>query len=151
MLDAKQRVKRVFHLRVLDANHKYGYTFFSEKIQRVVRFACGAVAVYGLRWRLFSGVRGAWYEPCRFCLFVVCRLGHSAEGAALKRKNQAAVALGRLGGKARASKLTDQEREEIARLGGLAKAANRSNGTAAALVTETDLAESASQTQKRKA
>jgi hypothetical protein len=67
----------------------------------------------------------------------------------LKRKNQAAVALGRLGGKARASKLSDQEREEIARLGGRAKAANRANGTAAALETETELAQSTSQKQKK--
>ncbi len=66
----------------------------------------------------------------------------------MKRKNQGAVALGRLGGKARASKLTDREREEIARLGGKAKAANRANGTAAAPLPETEIVESTGQTKK---
>jgi hypothetical protein len=37
-----------------------------------------------------------------------------------KRKNPAAVALGRRGGKARLKKLTPEQRTEIARKGGLA-------------------------------
>ncbi len=65
-------------------------------------------------------------------------------------KNPTAVMMGKIGGKRRAKMLTPEERQDIARQGGLAKAAKR-NGTAAALVTETDLAESTSQTQKRKA
>jgi general stress protein YciG len=95
----------------------------------------------------------------------------------MRRKNGAAVALGRKGGRSRADILTAEERSEIARKGGLAKAANRAqsspfpgaiarefpknidlllkaakrNGTAAALATETDLAESQGQTKKRNA
>ena len=65
----------------------------------------------------------------------------------MKRKNGAAAALGRIGGKNRAQVLTAEERQEIARQGGLAKAAKR-NGTAAALETETELTESTSQTKK---
>jgi hypothetical protein len=66
----------------------------------------------------------------------------------MKRKNGAAAALGRIGGKNRASVLTAEERRAIARQGGLAKAANRANGTAAALVPETELAESPISTSK---
>lgn len=39
-------------------------------------------------------------------------------------KNQSAVSLGKLGGKARASKLTKEQRQAIARLGGLQKGIN---------------------------
>lgn len=42
-----------------------------------------------------------------------------------KRKNPAAVALGRRGGKSRAKKLTTEERRESARKAGLASAAKR--------------------------
>jgi hypothetical protein len=69
----------------------------------------------------------------------------------MKRKNGAAAALGRIGGKNRAQVLTAEERQEIARQGGLAKARKAQNGTAAALETETDLAESQGQTKKRNA
>jgi general stress protein YciG len=44
-----------------------------------------------------------------------------------KRKNPHAAALGKLGGKARAAKLTPERIQEIGRLGGLAKARNRSS------------------------
>ena len=90
----------------------------------------------------------------------------------MKRKNGAAVALGRKGGRSRADILTAEERSEIARKGGLAKAANRANGTAdertthpefavkpefknkkngtaAAHETETELAESTSSMKKK--
>jgi len=65
-------------------------------------------------------------------------------------KNPTAATMGKAGGRRRAKLLSAEERQEIARQGGLAKAAKR-NGTAAALETETDLAESQGQTQKRKA
>jgi hypothetical protein len=41
---------------------------------------------------------------------------------AKKRKNPAAVSLGRKGGKARLTKMTAEERREVARKGGLGKA-----------------------------
>lgn len=41
-----------------------------------------------------------------------------------KPKNEAAAALGRAGGAARASKLTPAQRQAIARLGGLKRARN---------------------------
>jgi hypothetical protein len=66
----------------------------------------------------------------------------------MKRKNGAAVALGRKGGANRAKVLTADERRAIARQGGLAKAANRANGIAAALVPNTELAESPISTSK---
>jgi general stress protein YciG len=66
--------------------------------------------------------------------------GNPSERPDVKRKNGAAAELGRLGGKARAKILSPEERQDIARQGGLAKAAKR-NGTAAALKTETELAE----------
>ncbi len=69
----------------------------------------------------------------------------------MKRKNGSAAALGRIGGKNRAQVLTPEERQEIARQGGLAKARKAQNGTAAALTTETEFAESTSQNQKRNA
>jgi hypothetical protein len=61
-------------------------------------------------------------------------------------KNSAAVALGKLA----ASRRTREQLAEAGRQGGLAKAANRANGTAAALETETELAESTSQKQTKK-
>jgi len=39
----------------------------------------------------------------------------------MKKKNPGAVALGRRGGKARAKKLSREERKEIARRGGIAR------------------------------
>jgi hypothetical protein len=47
------------------------------------------------------------------------------ETAMAKRKNLAAAALGRKGGKNRAKKLTAEERRESARKAGLASAAKR--------------------------
>jgi hypothetical protein len=62
-----------------------------------------------------------------------------------KKKNPAAVALGRLA----ASKRTPEELREAGRRGGQAKAANRANGTAAALEPDTQLAEFINQAKKK--
>jgi hypothetical protein len=48
----------------------------------------------------------------------------------VKRKNPHAKAMGKLGGKARARVLTDDQRKAIARMGGLAKAAKARTGVA---------------------
>lgn len=50
------------------------------------------------------------------------RLETGIIGGMAKRKNPAAVSLGRKGGKARLTKMTAEERRAIARQGGLAKA-----------------------------
>jgi len=55
---------------------------------------------------------------------------------------------GKIGAKARMEKLTPEQRSQYARNAGKKRWAN---GTAAALATETDLAESTSQNQKRNA
>jgi hypothetical protein len=55
---------------------------------------------------------------------------------------------GKLGAKARMEKLTPEQRTEYARIGGRNRW--KKNGTAAALETESDLAESQAQTKKEK-
>jgi hypothetical protein len=64
-----------------------------------------------------------------------------------KKKNPAAVALGKLA----ASRRTKEQLAESGRQGGLAKAANRANGTAAALVPDTEAADAVPSIKKRKA